>query len=169
MASVCSKTLDLDNSSVEFAFSDGSAIAVALSEYTPETVLHLTLHGISQKLGDAFSGVKGDVAEAKKRLLAVHEQLKAGDWRAARGEGEAKPRVGELAEAIARIKNVPVEEVVKALESASEDDRKAMRSNERVKAVIAVIRSEKAQAKLAKLGDAGDDIPLDFGTSKKTK
>jgi hypothetical protein len=128
-----------------------------LESFSPDIQLHLALHGISQKLGDAYSSSKGVVADAKGMFTEALKQLVAGDWRAARGEGDSKPRTGELAEAISRIKGIDITDVVKSLESATDEQRKTLRSNERVKATIAVIRAEKAQARLAKLESEGAD------------
>jgi hypothetical protein len=158
MASIATKALDFDAKGVEFNFSDGTVLSALLDDFTPEVQLHFALHGISQKLGDAYSSAKGDVAVAVAAFKQTYEQLKAGEWRAARGEGDAKPRTTELAEAIARIKGKEVSEIVTFLAAASEEQRKTLRSNDRVKAVIAVIRAEKAQARLAKLdAEGGDD------------
>lgn len=164
MATVAKKELDLDTKAVDFTFADNEVITIKLEDFTPEVALHFALHGISQKFGDSYSSVKGDVVKAKEAVQVLLAQLRAGDWRAARGEGESKPRVGELAEAIARIKNLPVDQVSKSLEAATDDERKALRSNDRVKAVIAIIRAEKAQKKLDEMKDDGS---LDaFGKGK---
>jgi hypothetical protein len=139
---------------------------VRLEDFSPDIQLHLALHGLSQKLGDAYSSSKGDVDAAEKMFNDALAQLTAGEWRAARGEGESKPRTTELAEAIARIKGVDVAVVQEGLKTATEEQLKTMRSNERVKATIAIIRAEKAQRKLeelAKQGDAGDDGLGNFG------
>lgn len=153
MASIASKVLDFEDKAVEFTFKDKTPIAVKLEDFSPEVQLHFALHGMSQKLGDAYSSAKGDVEVALTAFNACLEQLKAGDWRAARGEGDAKPRTTELAAAVARIKGVAVEDAVKALAAMDDDGRKALRSNDRVKATITLLRAEKAQAKLDKMGD----------------
>lgn len=156
MATIATKVIDLESKVVEFTFAGDAPIAVALSDFSEETLTHATLHGLSQKLGDSYGGTKGDVAEAKKRFEATLAQLKAGNWIAARGEGETKPRTSELAEAIARIKGIDVAVVAANLAKASDEERKALRGNERVKATIVVIRAEKAQARLAKLDAKGE-------------
>lgn len=162
MAKVATKVLDLDSKLVEFTFDGMDPIQVAIGDFSKDVQLHFALHGISQKLGDSYSSCKGVVADAHAAFQATLEQLKNGEWRAARGEGESKPRSTELAAALARIKNISVEDAAKALDEASDDQKKALRSNERVKAVIAVLRAEKAQAKLEKLDaeGGGDEIVL---------
>ena len=151
MASVATKVLDFEGKLVEFTILGQEPFQVALDDFSPETQLHLALHGISQKLGDSYSGCKGDIKVALELFKATLAQLKNGEWRAARGEGESKPRITELAEAIARIKGLDISAVTAHLVTSSDDEKKAMRNNDRVKAVIAVIRAEKAQARLDKL------------------
>lgn len=161
MAKVASKVLDFETQAVEFAFEgDADPIVVKLADFSSDVQLHFALHGISQKLGDAYSSAKGVVADAKGMFENALKQLTAGDWRAARGEGDAKPRTTELAEAVARIKGQELSVVQTALAAATDEQKKTLRSNERVKATIAVIRAEKAQAKLAKLDKAGADEDL---------
>jgi len=165
MASIASKALDFDLSAVEFSFEGKEPILVNLKDFSPEVQLHFALHGISQKLGDSYSSAKGDVEVAYASFQQTLQQLADGEWRAARSEGDAKPRTTELAEALARIKGQDVVEVTTALSALDKEKLKSLRSNDRVKAVIAVIRAEKAQAKLAasdKLGRGRGEDSLDF-------
>lgn len=159
MASIASKVLDFDSEAVEFTFQGMEPLAVALKDFSPEVQLHLALHGLSQKLGDSYSSAKGIVADAKVSFDQCLAQLKAGDWRASRGEGDSKPRTTELAAAVARIKGIEIAEAAKLLEAMDDDQRKTLRSNDRVKAVITVLRAEKAQSKLDKMDD-GDDLGI---------
>lgn len=161
MATIATKTLDFETLGVEFAFKDAEPILVKLEDFPEDVQKHFALHGISQKLGDSYSSAKGDVAVAQTAFAATLEQLRNGEWRAARGEGESRPRSTELAAAIARIKGQPLEEVVANLASATDEQKKALRANERVKATIAVIRAEKAQAKLAAMeGEGAGDLGI---------
>lgn len=170
MAKVASKALDFEKRAVEFSFVGLEPEEVKLSDFSEEVQLHFALHGMSQKLGDSYSSCKGDVAAAHKMFTDTKAQLLAGDWRSSAGEGESKPRTTELAEALARIKGVPLEEVQNALSAATDEEKKTLRSNERVKTVIAVIRAEKQQAKFAKLEADGKlpDLP-GFGAPAKQK
>ena len=160
MATVATKVLDFEANGVEFTFVGSEPILIKLADFSEEVQQHFALHGISQKLGDSYSSAKGVVADALTFFNQTLEQLRKGDWRAARGEGESKPRTTELAAALARIKNEDVEVIAKQLLALTDDQRKAFRSNERVKAVISLIRAEKAQAKLDKMDDEGDELDL---------
>lgn len=149
----CEKEYDLDTGLVSFSFGNGTSLDIDSNALSPEMQKQLMLHGISQKVGDSFAGAKGNFAEGVASAKAVIEQLMSGIWRAARGEGEARPRLGELAAAIARIKGVTVEAAMGAVEKATDDQRKAWRSNAKVKAVIAAIRAEEAQKALEAAGE----------------
>ncbi len=144
------KVIDLDAKSVEFQWGDNTVDEITLEGFPAEIQLHLALAGISHTLGDAYSAAKGVVSEAKRLFGERLTALRDGEWRQARGSGETKPRIGELAEALARIKGLDIAVVSKALEAADEASKKTLRSNEHVKATIAAIRNEKAQARLAK-------------------
>lgn len=159
----CDKEYDLDTKQVEFAFGNGKKL-VCESERIPEaTRLQLMLHGISQKVGDSFAGVKGNYAEGIQNAQDTIDQLYAGVWKAAR-EDDARPRLAELAEAIARIKGVPLESATKAVEAGTDEQRKTWRSNAKVKATIAQIRAEKAAAALEQAQKDGEkDLEISIG------
>lgn len=147
------KEYDLDTGEVSFTFGNGKSLSLNVNELAPEIQKQLMLHGAAQKIGDSYAGAKGNYADALEAASGVIEQLKQGIWRAARGEGDARPRLAELAEAIARIKQVELEKATAAVEKATDDQRKTWRSNAKVKAVIAQIRAEKAAKALEEAGE----------------
>lgn len=148
-----SKEYDMDTGVVTITFGNGKVVEGDSNQFSDEIRKQLMLHGLSQKMGDSYAGAKGNYAEAIQSVEDVVEQLRAGVWRAARGEGDARPRLAELAEAIARIKSVPVEAATAAVEKATDDQRKTWRSNAKVRAVIAQIRAEKAAKALEEAGE----------------
>jgi hypothetical protein len=150
----CDKDYDLDTKEVFFKFGNGTELKLETSRVPEETRIQLMLHGASQKVGDSFAGVKGNFAEGIGNAQDVIDQLYAGVWKADR-EGDARPRLAELAEAIARIKQVPIESATAAVEKGTDDQRKTWRSNAKVKAVIAQIRAEKAAKALEDAEKAG--------------
>lgn len=152
------KEYDLDTGVVTFTFGNGKVVECNVNEFNEDTRKQLMLHGMSQKGGDSYAGAKGNFAEAIASVQDVIDQLKLGVWRAARGEGDARPRLAELAEAIARIKQVAIEAATKAVEAGTDDQRKSWRSNAKVKAVIAQIRAEKAAKALEEAGEQALDI-----------
>lgn len=144
----CEKEFDEETMTVSFSFGNGTTLELDLTKLSAEMQKRLMLHGALQKIGDSYAGAKGNFAEGIAAAKSVIDQLLNGVWKAARGEGEGKPRLSELAEAIARIKGVPVERAYAAVEKASDEQRKQWRSNAKVKAEIARIRAEKAAKEL---------------------
>lgn len=126
-----------------FTFGNGTVLEFDTNKCDDETKLDLRCHGAVQKVGDSFAGVKGNYAEGIANAKAVIDALYAGDWGPGR-EGGA-PRLAELAEAIARIKGTDLEKTKKAVEDATDEQRKNWRSNAKVKFTIAQLRAEKAQ------------------------
>lgn len=161
---VATKDYDVESGSLDIAFSSGAQLSVTLDDLPEGIVRQLALHGLSQKLGDSYASVKGDVTKAFENASAVLSELKAGNFTKARaaGEGEGKARVGELAEAIARFKGVEVAAAAAAVAKASEEQVKAWRGNAKLKAIIATIRAEKAAAKAAKEEAKDEELEIDF-------
>lgn len=82
---------------IEFQFANGNTHTVVATDL-PENVQRCALwHGISQKLGDEYSGAK-TADEAEEAFLALLERLTDGDWATERAE--AGPRTSLIFEAI---------------------------------------------------------------------
>lgn len=155
----CQKEYDLDTGIVEFAFGNGKVLNIDSNGIPEDTRKQLMLHGISQKVGDSFAGVKGNFVEGIANASDVITQLLNGVWKADR-EGDARPRLAELAAAIARIKGVPLEAATAAVEKGTDEQRKQWRSNAKVKSVIAQIRAEAAAKALEEAGEQTLDIAV---------
>lgn len=149
----CDKEYDVDTGVNYFNFGNGKTLEFDSNRCTDEIRKQLMLHGAAQKIGDSFAGAKGNFALGLESAQDVIDQLYGGVWKAGRGEGESRPRLAELAEAIARIKAVILERATAAVEKASDEQRKAWRLNAKVKAVIAQIRAEKAAKALEEAGE----------------
>lgn len=149
----CDKSAD--GSTVSFTFGNGTTLALDVSTLDETIQTELMLHGALQKIGDSYAGAAGDFDFAISNAQKVIDNLLAGNWKAAREGGEAKPKTGELAEAIARIKGIEIAQAAELVNGLSDEQRKAVRGKDAVKAVIAQIRYEKATAKAGK-ADAGD-------------
>lgn len=171
------KSYDLDQITLSIAI--GSEDNTTDLEFNPndlseEMRTNLMLHGLSQKLGDATASVKKRLTDTLKRdptedehkaaaieaINAVWKQLESGDWRAARGEGEAKPRIGEVALAIARLRNMEVEEVARLVAATDKDKIKQWRKHPQIQAEITKIRAERAQERLSKTASASNFDPF---------
>lgn len=147
----CDKSAE--GSVVSFKFGNGKELTLDVSTLDESIQTELMLHGALQKIGDSYAGAAGDFDFAIGNATKVIDNLVAGNWKAAREGGEAKPKTGELAEAIARIKQIEVAAAAEIVNGLSDEQRKAIRAKDAVKAAIAAIRYEKAQAKAAKSGD----------------
>lgn len=145
----CKKEWDSDTGVVTFDFADGKTLSFDTNKLSQEMKNELMFHGASQKIGDSYAGKTkaNDFAGAQAAAQQVIDDLYAGNWKSS-GDGEGRPRLAELAEAIARLKNAPIEKAMAAVEAATDEMRKAWRSNAEVKAAIQSIRLEKAQAAL---------------------
>jgi len=153
------KSYNEETGVVSIEFGNGKVLELDTNACSPEIKTLLMLHGASQKIGDSYAGAKGDFASGIASAQSVIDQLLAGEWTSS-GE-ERGPRLAELAEAIARIKGVPVEKALAAVEKATDDQRKAWRSNAQVKAAIAQARAEKAQKALE--ASQPQELAVDLG------
>lgn len=156
----CDKDYDLDTGVAFFSFGNGKVLEFDTNRCSEEIRKTLLLHGASQKIGDSFAGAKGNFALGLQSAQDVIDQLYAGAWSAGRGEGDARPRLAELAEAISRIKSVVLERATAAVEKATDEQRKAWRLNAKVKSVIATIRAEKAAKALEEAGEQELEVEI---------
>lgn len=167
----CNKDYDPETGLATFEFGNGTTLTVDPSDFSDEIRTRLMFHGVLQKVGDSYAGAKGDYSKGITWAQEVIDQLKAGEWRAKPGEGGTGPRLGEIAEALAELKGVSVEDARKAVDTAAalagtEEEKKAgaakikaWREHPQVKAQIAEIRARKAKAELAAAQESGTPLP----------
>lgn len=154
---VAEKDYDEETRSFSIVFSDGAQSEVELDKLPANIVTLLALHGLSQKLGDSYASVKGDVVEAKKRYEAVLTQLQNGEWKKAREAGEGGAKTTELAAAIAQFKNAPLDKANAVVAKATKEQIAAWKGNAKIKAIIAEIRAKKAAERAEKAAQKGDE------------
>ena len=157
-AKVCSKTTD-EKGVITFTFADEAKTtrAVDPSKFPESVQDHFKSHGASQKFGDTYAGAGSEsdpAAYAIGQFDAMHEGLMKGDWSTRTPGGE--PRTTLLIEACAEIRKVEVDDMREFVDGLSDDDKKALRSDPRVKATIDAIKARKS-AEAAK----GKDSILD--------
>lgn len=141
---------------VRFEFADGSEMVAKLRDLPQEIVDRLAIHGLSQKIGDSYAGAndKGwSVADCRDQALNVLNNLIDGVFNAGGGSTG-----GILAEAVAALTGKDLDEVREVIRAMSEDQVKALRKRVDVKAEVARIQAERAQARAASQsgGDATD-------------
>lgn len=160
---IASKATHVETQTVTFTFLDpegnpsGDPIVAKLSDLSETIRTQLALHGLSQKLGDSYAGAES-LEAARGSVTGTLQQLVNGTWTQRSSGGGSK--TSDLAEAVAQLKNAPVEDVAAKLAQLSDEDVKAIRANAKVKAIMAEIKAkraaEKARAAKKDAKDAGD-------------
>ena len=146
---VASKNIGDNGVTIEFA--NGHELVMDLSAFTPEIVTQLALHGLSQKVGDSYSGVKGDVEEAIGLATGVFTRLQNGEFRASREGSGGGGRVSDLARALAKVAGVELSDAVAKLAEMDKEGKKGLKDNIHIQKALNEIAEEKLKAKQAEL------------------
>ena len=77
MAKVATKEVQDNGVKITFSDADSTVLDMGLDELTEDMVKQLALHGLSQKVGDSYSGSGKDLDEAVKLAQGTWERLKA--------------------------------------------------------------------------------------------
>lgn len=155
-----SKTVREDKSGVDFEFADGSTLAANVADLPDDIKDHLIIHGLSQKIGDSYSGE--DAENCFTIADTVYKALTEGKWSTRTG-GSGGPRISQLAEALSRATGQDVADCVALIADMSDEEKAGLRAADQIKAKIAEIKLEKAQADAEKAkADAGDN-DMDLG------
>ena len=152
MARIAKKVLIEDG--VRFDFSNGTSIDALLTGIPFEIKERLAIHGLSQKLGDSYAsaGDKGwSVQDCADTMAEVLRNLQDGVWSAAGGSG-----VNILAEALARLSGKTVEEAVEVIGRMTDDQVKVIAKRPDVKAEVAKIKAERAEARAKTAPESAD-------------
>lgn len=157
---------------LEFRFAGADTVQVDLAKVGPKCTAALAWHGLAQKLGDAYSKLRG--ADAQEALEKVYELLQNDEWMRAR-EGAAGPRISIVIDAIVAFLEANGETVDEARKAAIKvkvpdaEARKKALANPGIQAQYDKIRAERAAEKAAKsAADAakaaaeGAGEPIDF-------
>ena len=155
-------TKEAKETGVDFTFQDGTVLSAELSALNPEMINKLAVHGLSQKVGDSYSGE--EAANCQTIAEAVWKTLTEGEW-STRSGGGGGPRISQLAEALARVTGEEIQACVGTIAEMDDDGKKDLRAHPQIKATIAEIKLEKAQADAEKAAaSAGDDSAFDLST-----
>jgi hypothetical protein len=162
-ASVAKKSYAEDGSAATFTFANGHVLTVALADIPAAIQARLVLHGLGQKVGDAYAGVKGIVDDAIENAEAIVEMLKNGEW-TERAEGVG-PRPSMVADAIvaALVKQGETVNETRAATIREKVKDKATREgalkNPLIKAVYEQMRLEKAAERVREAEKAAANAP----------
>lgn len=155
-ASIAKKVTAEDLSGVTIKFEDGQDLVANLADLPEDMLTHLALHGLSQKLGDSYSGEQ-DISTARALASNVLERLKEGNWAAVREGGGGK--ISDLAHALSAVTGQPIEACTEKLAGMEKADKSGLRKHPKIKAELARIAAERA-AEAEKKAEAAPD--LDF-------
>lgn len=159
------KVVDVETQSVTFDFGDGRVETFQLGNVSDEMKIQLALHGASQKIGDSYASAKSQTEGteidpsdwSQQQSAGVIAQLLADDW-TVRTPGSAA--VTDLMSAFAEVTGDELQAEL------SKDDKAALRKHPKIAAVLARIKSERADAKAAALATkaegATEEMLADF-------
>lgn len=149
---------------LQLILGNGTVIVCALDQISPANQTRAMWHGLSQKLGDAVSGLSKDKLYdlAEKDIRAVVAQLATEDWdrKAIGGKRiDGHEVMHDLATVIAKLKKAVFDGVFEVVKNATQEQRDEWRKNPNVKAELADMLAKRAKA--AAQGDGGElDFPM---------
>lgn len=150
MAKIASKVVG--DGFVRFEFADGEFLQCTLDKIASADVMaRLALHGISQKVGDAYAGAES-IKEARMLAEGVWRNLVSGLWavKATRG--------GKIVEALHRITGKPIEICLEKFSGMGEDAKKSLRKHPDIKKALAEIEAERAAAIAEAAANSGEEV-----------
>ena len=142
-----------DDGALVLYFRHGGTLELRPAALAPEIQRAAMLHGLKQKLVDAAAIARdtatGRAATIQTKFDAVKEIFdritgENPSWNKPRAGG-AGGQGGLLARAIARYKNVEIEQAKAYLERLTDAQKQALRVDHRIAAIIAEIRAESAK------------------------
>lgn len=148
MAKRLNKSFDIQSATVSFEVVGGETLVLDVSKLNAETRERAMYHGLLQKIGDAAAGEE-TAEEIATSLRTVIGQLEDNNWKAIRESAGGGARVGLLVSALARITSRSESDCAAAIDQLDDDTRKKLKGDPRVKAAMAAIRAERAQAAAA--------------------
>jgi len=166
------KQIDTEAKSVAILFEDGTEARHSLNDLSQEMIVQLALHGLSQKLGDSYSGAEAAVSDGEAPSKVAYAQgtvsrvwgsLTSNEWSAKR-EGSGSGSVTLLAKAIAQALGVGTPEEAQAkLDSMDKETRAKIRNVPKVALAVANLKAEQAARAAAKAqAAAGTDTGTDL-------
>lgn len=154
---ICKKSVG-ENSEVTFAFGNGESVVVSPENFNPAVQAQLMAYGISQKLGDSYSGCKGNANKAHELFTDMLGRLSGDDgvWTTKRSGTGAGRQTTLIVEAVSRFKGITQQQASDAIEALDAEQLKAVRSAPQIQVLINEIKLERAKAKAWAEADAKD-------------
>lgn len=135
------KVVRVEDETITFYFKDRRIVVVEAGTFSADIRAIALMHGFSQKLGDAYAGVEGDVGKAYDRLTSAVTALQQG-WRV---HAEKADPDSDLIEAIVEAFGTPEDEVIETVKGLSKAEKTCLRGVPEVKAILDRMASERAQ------------------------
>ena len=147
------KKVDEAGRRVKCVLGNGVCVEVGLDELKPEIVTRLAMHGLSQKLGDSAASFSKEenFHGAFGAMQGTADNLLQGIWAAKGGSGTS-----DLAQAIAELQDVEIEEAEAAIARMDEDTLKIFKSHPEIKLKIAEIQKARLAAQVDKAPSLSD-------------
>ena len=142
---IADKKIAEDLTGLTITFSDDSTLTAEIAAIPAEIQRRLMLHGLSQKLGDSYSGEQ-NVEVARAKAEATLKRLVDGEWTVAR-EGGGGGRISDLAQALAEETGREIAEAVELLESMDKAQKSNLRKHPKIAARLAAIAAARAAEK----------------------
>lgn len=122
-----------------FNFATGESFQASLAELSPSIVQRLALHGLEQKLRDAYAGAEAE--EAAGLALKVWGNLKSDVWTARPARAGRGPILYRALKAVLEEEGRPVPENLREMvESLSKGDKIRLRRDPRIAQKIAQLQ-----------------------------
>ena len=147
------KKVDEAGRKVKCVLGNGVCVELGLDELKPEIVERLALHGLSQKLGDSAANFSKEenFHGAFGAMQGTADNLLQGIWAAKGGTGTS-----DLAQAIAELQDVEIEEAEAAIARMDEDTLKIFKTHPEIKLKIAEIQKARLAAQVDKAPSLAD-------------
>lgn len=141
--------------SVKFVLGNGVQVIGCLTDYTDEMIERLSLHGLSQKIGDAAASFSKDrdFHGAFSAMQTVEDNLRNGLWSARTGGGTS-----DLVQVLAEMQGCELEAAQAAVDKMNDEQLAAVKKHPAVKKAIADLVAKRAAeaAKASGVEDLGE-------------
>ena len=154
-------TTDIMGTRLTISFRNGEFLEVNTEDLSHEIRLQSMLHGLKQKLVDAAAigrntdtGRSATIDDKFEAVREVYDRIIAGQWNKARGDGSGKGSKSYLCEALMELFGKTREQVTAFMAGKTKEELAALKTNERVAAVI-------TRLERAKVADVDTDSMFD--------